>query len=88
MADPAKEIEDLRQQVEEFRRSELARLKEQLASATADVLHYRAEAQRNADLGRQIHLEAQMEISRLQERVGTLERLPNGRSTRDTARTV
>lgn len=83
MADPTLEIESLRQQVEEFRRSELASLKEQLASARADVLHYRGEAQRNADLGRQIHLEAQTEISRLQERVGMLERLPNGRSARE-----
>ncbi len=84
MGDPAKEIEGLRQQVEGFRRSELASLREQLASALADSAHYRAEAQRNADLGRQIHLESQVTINRLQERVGLLEQLPNARATRAT----
>ena len=82
MSDGTDELQVLRQQVEEFRRSELTNLKEQLASAMADVSHYRAEAQRNADLGRQIHLEAQTTISRLQERLSALEQLPNARDTR------
>lgn len=73
------EVESLRQQLEAYRQRELTSLQEQLAAAKADAAHYRAEAERNADLGRRIHLEAQAEINRLRERVQTLERIPNAR---------
>jgi len=70
---------ELRQQIEAHRQHELASLQEQLVAARADAIHYRAEAERNASIGRQIHLEAQGEISRLREKVAALERTPNAR---------
>lgn len=73
------EVDGLRQQLEAYRQRELDALRGQLAEATASTAHYRAEAQRNADLGRQIHTEAQAEISRLVFRVQSLEQLPNAR---------
>jgi len=81
MSEPgeAAEIEKLREQVEGYRQRELADLREQLASAKADAVHYRAEAERNATIGRQIHTESQAEIARLRARVQSLEHLPNAR---------
>ena len=75
------EVETLRHQVEQHRLSELSALRESLAEARADAAHFRQEAQRNADVGRQIAVEAQQELARLRERVQTLEQLPNARST-------
>jgi len=69
----------LRQQLDDHRLRELKELRQQLAEARADVTHYRNEAQRNADLGRQIAAEAQAEFTRLRERVQALEKLPNAR---------
>ncbi len=77
----AAENQLLRDEVEAYRRRELADLREQLALATANVDHYRAEAQRNADLGRQIHTEAQVQIEKLKSRIQALEVLPNARVT-------
>lgn len=74
----------LREEVEVSRQRELAELKEQLALAQADVVHYRSEAQRNADTGRHIHMEAQTEITRLRDRIGALERIPNARVGQST----
>lgn len=74
----------LREEIEVFRQRELAELTEQLALAKADVVHYRSEAQRNADLGRQIHMEAQTELTRLRDRIGALERIPNARVGQST----
>lgn len=85
MSDPSQleaEIKELREQVEAYRRRELAELHEQLASAQANVLHYRSEAQRNADLGQQIHAEGQSQNERLRARIQVLETLPNARVTR------
>ena len=73
------ENEKLRQQLEEYRQRELADLREQLAEAKRAVEHYRAEAQRNADLGRQIAAESQGEIARLKERISVLEETRNVR---------
>lgn len=82
MSDPSDlqaENEKLLQQIEAYRQSELDALREQLAEAKASVVHYRAEADRNADVGRKIHLAAEAEIGRLKARVQALERIPNGR---------
>ena len=73
------ENEKLRDEIESYRSRELVELREQLAAAKADASHYRAEAERNANLGRKIHLEGQTEINRLRERVSALERIPNAR---------
>ena len=72
---------ELRQQLEEYRLRELLALREQLAQARTDAAHYRAEAERNAELGRQIHREAEAERISLQTRIQSLEQLPNGRTT-------
>ncbi len=71
---------ELRQQVEQHRLRELSELRELLTQAKADVAHYRAEAERNAELGRQIHRETEVERVRLQARIQSLEQLPNGRT--------
>ncbi len=73
---------ELRQRIEEYRLRELSSLQELLAQARAEVAHYRAEAERNADLGRQIHREAEAERVRLQTRIQSLEQLPNDRAAR------
>ena len=74
------ENQELRQQVEAYRQGELTTLREMLAEAKTASAHYRAEAERNAELGRQIHREAQSEIERLKTRVQALEHLPNARA--------
>jgi hypothetical protein len=71
----------LRQQLEAYRLRELETLKTQLAEAKAEAVHYRGEAQRNADLGHKIYAEQQTEIDRLRIRLQTLEQLPNARPT-------
>ncbi len=83
MADPEQlqaEVEILRQQVEVYRQSELDTLREQLAEAKASSAHYKGEAERNAEVGRQIHREAEAERTRLLVRVQALEQLPNARA--------
>ena len=77
--DPQAENAELREQLEAYRLRELSDLREQLAQARADAAHYRAEAERNANIGRQIHLEAQAEIEHLRTRVQASERIPNAR---------
>ena len=73
------ENEELRQQVEAYRQSELVALREQLAEARAQATHYHAEAERNAEIGRQIHREAEAELAHLKARLQALEQLPNAR---------
>ena len=88
MSNPEKlqaEVDDLRQQLEAYRLGELAALREQLTEAKASVVHYRAEAERNADIGRQIHREQQAEIDRLTLRVQSSEQLSNARVPRPSA---
>lgn len=70
---------ELRQQIEAYRLSELTILREQLAEARAAAEHYRAEAERNAEIGRQIHREAEAELTHLKARLQALEQLPNAR---------
>ena len=69
----------LREQIEAYRHRELAELREQLASAKADVVHYRSEAQRNADIGQRIYTESQLQIEQLRARIQALEAIPNAR---------
>lgn len=75
------EIARLREENERLRKEIMESLREQLTKVASDAEHYRAEAQRNADIGRQIHTEAQAEIERLKTRVQSLEQLPNDRPT-------
>lgn len=73
------ENQELREQLAEFRRREVDALRANLAAAQADAVHYRAEAERNAATGRQIHAEAQAEINRLRDQVRRLQTIPNAR---------
>ena len=73
---------ELRQQLEDHRLRELSDLREHLAQARVDAAHYRAEAERNVEIGRQIHREAEIERIGLQARIQSLERMPNERTTR------
>ena len=73
------ENNELRSVIEAYRVRELESLKTQLAEARAEAVHFRGEAQRNADLGRKIYSEQQTEIDRLRTRLQTMEQLPNAR---------
>ena len=73
------ENERLRLLVEEFRQRELADLRKQLDEARDLITHYRAEAERNANIGRQIHLESQQVILDLRAKLDSTQRLPNAR---------
>ena len=75
MTDDKTEIERLKAEVESYRQRELADLRTALAAAREETNHYRAEANRNADLGRQIHAEMQLEIDRLRSQIETKERV-------------
>jgi 2',3'-cyclic-nucleotide 2'-phosphodiesterase (5'-nucleotidase family) len=66
--------------VEEYRKKEVEELRQRLAEAEAMVEHYRAEAQRNADVGRQISSEYEKKINELKGRVETYERAASPRS--------
>jgi hypothetical protein len=69
------EVERLRTEVESYKQRELADLRAALASALSDVAHYRNEAQRNADIGREIHATAQEEIARLRSQIEVKEQV-------------
>lgn len=63
------EIDRLRAELEEYRQRELRSLGAQFAEAKALAEHYRSEAQRNADIGRQIAAEAERERTMLKAQI-------------------
>lgn len=65
MADVPSEVERLRAELETYRLRELQGLRDTLAAVVAERDHYKAEAYRNADIGRQIHQDAQAELTKL-----------------------
>jgi len=69
------EIDKLRAEIEDYKQRELADLRTALTAALSDVAHYRSEAQRNADLGREIHTTAQEEITRLRSQIEVKEQV-------------
>jgi len=73
----AQENAELRRQLEEYRQRELADLRQRLAKAEEDVTRYRAEADRNAQVGRQIAVEAQSTIAGLRSKLDSARRLEN-----------
>ena len=79
------ELEQLRRQVEEYRLRELADLREQLAEQKALVAHYRSEAQRNADLGRQIDAQYREEVALLRSKLALTTELQSVRQPRPTS---
>ena len=85
MSDPADqqaEIQALREQIEGYRQRELEDLRSQLAEARTQAAHYRAEAERNANLGHEIAREAEAERARLRERISVLEQSHDTRPKR------
>lgn len=66
------EVERLRAEVESHRQRELADLKSALAAAREEAIHYRREAERNAEIGRKIHNEAQQTISDLRAQLSNM----------------
>lgn len=68
------ENERLRSLVEEFRQRELTDIRQQLAEAKAEAVHYRQEAERNADLGRKIALGYQEQVAELRGKLEAAER--------------
>jgi len=73
------EVAKLRQVVDEHRRSEIDRLRSELETALTAADHYRAEATRNADLGRQIYAEMKAKVDNLESQLKAMQQLPNGR---------
>lgn len=63
------EVDRLRAEVESYRQRELADLKAALSVAQHEAAHYRAEAQRNAEVGRQIASECQQQIVELRSKL-------------------
>jgi len=69
------ENESLRQQLELYRQRELVDLRQQLAEAKEAADHFRKEAQRNADIGRQVASEYQQQVTELRSKLSTLEQV-------------
>lgn len=74
------EVDRLRTEVASFRERELAELRSALAAARTEASHYRAEAQRNADVGRQIQSSYEGQVATLKTQLEALRTLNvNGR---------
>jgi hypothetical protein len=73
------ENEQLRSELEQWRQRELEDLRLQLATAIAEREHYKQEAYRNAEIGRQIYAQEQEIISGLRNKLEAKERLENAR---------
>lgn len=63
------EVERLRAEVESYRQRELTELRSALAAARQEADHFRAEAHRNADIGRQIAAQSNQTISDLRTKL-------------------
>lgn len=77
--DLSQEVKELRQEVESYRQRELDDLRTQLAEAKSLAEHYRAEAERNAEVGRKIYIDSQQEINTLRAKIQASEGLKNER---------
>ena len=69
----------LRSLLEQHRERELADLRQRTLEAEAKVEHYRNEAQRNADIGRQIASEFERKIAELKAKIEAYERSATAR---------
>lgn len=72
--DDLQELRQLRKEVEAYRERERADLIQRAAQSQAAADHYRQEAQRNADIGRQIAAEYERKIVELKAKVEFYER--------------
>jgi predicted metal-dependent hydrolase len=75
------EVERLRAEVEAHRQRELATLREALVAAREEAAHYRAEALRNAEVGRQIDREYRQQVEQLRAKLATFTNPANARPT-------
>ena len=74
----SKQVAQLKAELAEYKRRELDQLRHDLAEARAAVEHYKTEAQRNAETGRQIAAGFAEEVERLRVQLSAHE-LPNQR---------
>lgn len=72
------ELDRLRSELASYRQREMDDLQSALATARADANHYRSEAQRNAELGRKIALNAQAQIAQLKAEIDVLRKASAG----------
>lgn len=83
------ENDKLRAELEGYKQRELADAKSALAAMTMERDHYRSEAIRNVDVGRQIASELQDEINRLKSQIDVKEqvarqlRVPSANASRN-----
>ena len=75
------ENQKLRSLLEEHRQREMSDLRQRLSESQAKEEHYRNEAQRNADIGRQLAAEYERKLSELKVKVEAYERT-SGRQSR------
>ncbi len=66
------EVARLRAEVESYRARELADLRSALSVAQAESAHFRFEAQRNADLGRQIAADYQEQLTQARAKLDAM----------------
>lgn len=77
----SEENRKLRDRIEEGRQREMTDLRQRLIESDAKVEHFRNEAQRNADIGRQVAAEYERKLTELKGKVEAYERT-NARPTR------
>lgn len=75
------ENQKLRALLEEQRQREMSDLRQRLSESEAKMEHYRAEAQRNADIGKQLAAEYERKLTELKAKVEAYERT-SGRPSR------
>ena len=75
----AEELQLLRNEIAAYQQRELDDLRRRAVDAETKAEHYRREAERNADVGRQIYAQSQEQIARLQAKLESATKLENGR---------
>jgi len=75
MSSEKEQLEQLRVELAEMRQRELLYLKERIKELTEERNHYRTEAQRNADLGKQIAAEYESERKSLLDQIEALRKV-------------
>ena len=70
--DAAAEVERLRTELEAHRQRELAELRAALSTAREEAAHFRAEAERTAEVGRKIYEKYRDEVAELKAKIRSL----------------
>lgn len=74
------ENQELREQMRLIEQRRLTELETRLEQALSSAEHFKAEAYRNAEIGRKIATEAQTEIALLREKINTANQLETHRA--------